>query len=110
MVNYWVLKTEKNPCPVCGYSMAYPPRDFHICPSCGTEFGYHDSRRTYGELRRLWIESGARWWSSNRPAPARWSPWEQLVEAGYIAITSNTPMATKATLGTPISEFLLSVS
>ena len=39
-------------CPVCAYAaLIYPPEDFTICPSCGTDFGYHDSNKTNAELR-----------------------------------------------------------
>jgi hypothetical protein len=48
-------------CPVCGYAkLAEPPYDktgcasFEICPSCGTEFGYHDASKSHAEPRRLW--------------------------------------------------------
>lgn len=67
-----------NLCPVCGFWMKYPPRDFHICPSCGTEFGYDDSGTSYEELRRRWLTTGPAWWSPVDPAPAFWNPHEQL--------------------------------
>jgi len=67
-----------NYCPVCGFAMAYPPTDFHICPSCGTEFGYDDSGTTYEELRSRWILSGPTWWSPADPRPKDWDPYEQM--------------------------------
>jgi len=67
-----------NLCPVCGFRMNYLPRDFHICPSCGTEFGYDDSGTSYEELRRRWLSTGPAWWSPVDPAPAFWNPHEQL--------------------------------
>jgi hypothetical protein len=67
-----------NYCPVCGYALAYPPTDFHICPSCGTEFGYDDSGTTYEELRSRWISSGPSWWSPADPMPRNWDPFEQM--------------------------------
>lgn len=68
-----------NICPVCGYQLPWPPEDFHICPSCGTEFGYDDAGRTHAELRAQWIERGAHWWSRSTPAPVGWDPLVQLV-------------------------------
>jgi hypothetical protein len=67
-----------NLCPVCGYLMRYPPVDFHICPSCGTEFGYEDAGRSYAELRAEWLRSGARWWSPVDSKPDGWDPYLQL--------------------------------
>ena len=61
-------------CPVCGYEMDDPPQDYNICPSCGTEFSYHDSGRTYEELRQIWLNSGAPWWSPVDKKPLGWSP------------------------------------
>src|ERR1700720_53818 len=65
-------------CPVCGYGMRYPARDFHICPSCGTEFGYDDAGRTHEELRDVWLRNGPRWWSPVDPQPPNWDPYRQL--------------------------------
>ncbi len=72
----------KYPCPVCGYYMEDPPRDYNICPSCGTEFGYHDAGRTHEELRNIWIKSGAEWWSPVDRKPERWNAYIQLLRAG----------------------------
>ena len=70
------------PCPVCGYGMEEPPANHNICPCCGTEFGYHDSGRTFDELRSVWIERGARWWSPADSQPYGWNPLTQLLQAG----------------------------
>jgi hypothetical protein len=67
-----------NICPVCGFRMRYPARDWHICPCCGTEFGYEDVGRTYEQLRVAWFERGAHWWSPVEPPPVGWNPIEQL--------------------------------
>jgi len=70
-------------CPVCGYNqLRYPPEDFTICPSCGTEFGYHDSRRTHWELRVQWVNEGALWHSRviNPPSPL-WNGLKQLIDS-----------------------------
>ena len=72
-------------CPVCGYAaLKYPPKDYTICPSCGTEFGYTDFATTHEELRNQWIASGARWHNRRTPPPPNWDPFEQLVQAGYM--------------------------
>jgi hypothetical protein len=71
-------------CPVCGYLMAKPARDFNICPCCGTEFGYDDRRRSHEELRARWIANGAPWFSRATRRPAGWDAWSQLWRAGYV--------------------------
>src|SRR6266436_998163 len=71
------------PCPTCGYPLSAPIEDSDICPSCGTQFGYSDSGRTYAELRENWIQLGANWHSRIWPAPRGWNPWWQLIQAGY---------------------------
>lgn len=67
-----------NICPVCGYLLKWPPADFHICPSCGTEFGYDDAGRTHSELRAMWLRSGAEWWSPTTQRPEHWDAYLQL--------------------------------
>jgi hypothetical protein len=76
-----------NLCPVCGFRMRYPPKDWHICPSCGTEFGYEDVGRTYSQLREQWLHSGPKgpaWWSPVDPQPEGWDPVEQMMKAGIL--------------------------
>jgi hypothetical protein len=77
-------------CPVCGFdNLSKPPRNekgggsFEICPSCGTEFGYHDSTRSDSELRHRWLKAGARWHSKSRQPPQDWDPYKQLRRAGF---------------------------
>jgi hypothetical protein len=71
-------------CPVCAYSkLRHAPVDFTICPSCGTEFGYHDSTKTYSDLRTEWIMLGMRWHSRAIPQPADWNPVANLINQGY---------------------------
>lgn len=65
-------------CPVCGYQMQDPPRDYNICPSCGTEFGHHDVNASISDLRSAWLRTGPKWWSTVTPAPENWRPFEQL--------------------------------
>jgi hypothetical protein len=70
-------------CPVCGYNgLRRPPKDYLICPSCGTEFDYHDSGAGYAELRSGWLASGAKWHSRVIPPPPDWDAEEQLLRAG----------------------------
>jgi hypothetical protein len=76
-------------CPVCGYpKLAESPYDktgcasFEICPSCGTEFGYHDASKSHDELRRLWLAAGAPWRSRAMAPPTDWSAVNQLRAAG----------------------------
>jgi hypothetical protein len=72
-----------NICPVCGYWMRFPAADFHICPCCGTEFGYDDAGRTHADLRAQWLRSGAHWWSRNERPPEGWDPYTQVQDAIY---------------------------
>jgi hypothetical protein len=74
-------------CPVCGYqSLPGPPRDYEICPSCGTEFEYHDAVRTHAELRDRWVHQGALWHSRAVPKPYGWNASLQLLNAGFLEI------------------------
>lgn len=80
-------------CPVCFFDkLSDPPRDYNICDCCGTEFGNDDELRTFGELRRHWIASGARWFFQE--PPALWNPWEQLAGANV-----GLPYQVKASFG-----------
>ena len=79
-----------NTCPVCGYNeLEYPPADNNICPSCGTEFDYHDHRYSHPQLRQRWIENGAHWWDLDTPKPLHWDPIAQLRNIGYEATESD---------------------
>ncbi len=66
------------PCPICNYQMDQEPVDWRYCPSCGTQFGYHDAGRSYEALRHEWVRSGMLWWSPFRNPPVDWNPWEQV--------------------------------
>lgn len=60
-------------CPVCGYpKLSYPPEDYEICPSCGTEFEYHDARRSHEALTAIWMSAGMTWHSRVIPKPDNW--------------------------------------
>lgn len=86
-----MTKLNKYLCPVCGYDqLETPPKDefgcstFEICPCCGTEFGYDDSNKSYLELRKEWVNAGAKWFSDyNRPSEG-WNPYKQLKKVGFI--------------------------
>lgn len=65
-------------CPVCGFALPYAAEAFHICPCCGTEFGYDDARRLHSDLRAQWLRNGARWWSPVGLPPDNWDPFRQV--------------------------------
>src|SRR5882672_7518879 len=77
-------RTDQNLCLVCGYGMDDPPRDYNVCPSCGTEYGVNDVNASYEELRKAWIRTGPKWWSKTDPEPENWSPSFQLASLGPI--------------------------
>lgn len=68
-------------CPVCFYdNLEDPPSHHEICPSCGTQFGYHDATKSYEDLRKAWIASGLHWHSRVDDAPLGWNPYIQLTK------------------------------
>jgi len=73
--------------------MDRPASDFNICPSCGTEFGYSDSRRDVAELRADWIEDGAPWRSTVITKPETWNAYVQLFAANLITLEDFTLLA-----------------
>jgi hypothetical protein len=96
-----------NLCPVCGYHMAYPPSDYHICPSCGTEFGYDDAGRSHVELRKLWLLTGPKWWSPVDPQPPDWNPLFQISDLISWSSSVCNLLATSAlNLGSSVSSGL----
>lgn len=81
-------------CPVCGYArLTSPPRDYHICPCCGTEFGADDIDFSHEEIRSRWIATGAHWFSTATPQPDGWDAGKQLVVSG-VAVTSSSKDST----------------
>ena len=58
--------------------MKEPPRDFSICPCCGTEFGFDDFEMTVDELRKQWMFRGMPWFSTYTMAPLGWNAYTQL--------------------------------
>lgn len=75
---------NQNLCPVCGYEMEAPPRDYRICPSCGTEFGLHDANASIADLREAWLKTGPKWWSKTDTEPLGWDPIAQMEKAGIV--------------------------
>lgn len=65
-------------CTVCGYEMEEGPRDYNICPSCGTEFGIHDINSSIVNLRSAWLSTGPQWHSTVVREPQGWEPIRQL--------------------------------
>jgi hypothetical protein len=65
-------------CTVCGYEMEEGPRDYNICPSCGTEFGIHDVNSSIDNLRLAWLRTGPAWYSTVAETPPDWDPIRQL--------------------------------
>ena len=95
-----------NNCPVCGYQMVNPPTDFHICPSCGTEFGYDDCGVSYESLRERWLASGPVWWSPVDPVPDSWSPSQQLMNGVFLSASVYKAQAEIAVYDNSSTSFL----
>jgi hypothetical protein len=83
-----VLILNKYICPVCGFLLDYPPRDFNICPSCGVEFGADTVEYSYDELRQAWRERGQTWSSSVIERPANYNPQLQLQNLGALKVVA----------------------
>ncbi len=92
----------ENLCPVCGYEMEAPPRDYRICPSCGTEFGVHDVNASIEELREAWIKTGPKWWSTTDPQPEGWDPYAQLASLGITVVTTKAVFRITSTTGSSV--------
>jgi hypothetical protein len=95
-------------CPVCGYDrLRRPPRNFIICPSCGTEFSYSDSAVSHQELRREWLLHGGKWQSNVMRQPIGWDRDRQLQNLDRVQNSATTPtfsthIETAATITTPM--------
>jgi hypothetical protein len=65
--------------------MPYPPSGYNICPCCGVEYGVDDAFDSHEELRDMWLQAGAPWFSSEYPylRLPNWDAWNQLDLAGY---------------------------
>ena len=64
----------KHICPVCGFLLDYPAKDFNICPSCGVEFDADTVEYTIQELRQSWFDRGLEWTSPVIPKPEHFNP------------------------------------
>jgi len=61
-----------------------------ICPCCGIQFGYDDAvggdpgkrNELYARWRRVWVESGMKWFSKSTRPPIGWDPMKQLAQIG----------------------------
>jgi len=85
-------------CPVCGFpGMPEPASDYHICPCCGTEFGYDDFTRSHAHLRALWLQRGAPWFAPEY-RPENWSALGQLCAAGLMPSYSSNSAEQTASL------------
>jgi hypothetical protein len=70
-------------CPVCAFPyMEAAPRNYEICPCCGTEFGNDDEFRTHDQIRAQWIQNGLPWFF--RTPPINWNPWLQLLQGNHL--------------------------
>jgi hypothetical protein len=86
---------------VCAYrGFEAPPKDFDICPCCGTEFGVDDFGITEEDtvmaqrrLRSEWFRNGASWFDPGTPQPAAWDPYEQLLASPFSARVSSRDVA-----------------
>ena len=94
-------------CPVCGYNeLPHPPEDWMICPCCHTMFGYSDENWGINELRKEWIQMGAKWGSEDIPVPENWSAIKQLRNIDYV-VTNNDRIAIMNALGNSVISFPL---
>lgn len=75
---------NENLCPVCGFQMEAPPKQYRICPSCGTEFGLHDANASIADLRDAWLRTGPKWWSKTDAQPTNWDALAQMADAGIV--------------------------
>src|SRR5690242_9627568 len=85
-------KKPGHDCPVCGYDRLPRPAyhesgaaSFQICPCCGVQFGYEDTRFPHAALRRIWLEGGGTWYSDATQPPDDWNAMQQLRRAGLAA-------------------------
>lgn len=69
-------------------NLPYPPRGYHICPCCGTEFGNDDADLTHEQLREMWLAGGAHWFFGI--PPDGWNWFTQLYEAGLFRVQASS--------------------
>ncbi len=85
-------------CPVCGFLMEEEPKNYNICPSCGTEFDNDDQNATIEELRMTWIRAGCLWWSDSDQKPDDFNPCLQLARLIPSKVTITTGSNNSLTL------------
>src|ERR1051325_6379002 len=79
-------------CPVCGFDrMTKPAQNYHICPSCGTEFEADDFLTPRPALRAQWIDKGMPGSGRSTVKPRDWSPYHQLIIAGFGSDLTDSP-------------------
>lgn len=91
-------------CLVCAYDqMPHPPRDYNICPCCGSEYGVDDVFESHAELRDEWLRAGGPWFSRISPynQPPNWNAWNQLDLAGYAYSVERPQTRVKKVLYSP---------
>lgn len=92
------MPNVQNLCLVCGYEMDDPPRDYNVCPSCGTEYGVNDVNASFEQLRQAWIATGPAWWSKTDLKPENWNPSRQLANLGSGSLMPSIYISTGTTL------------
>lgn len=93
--------------------MTDPVEEGNICPCCGTEFGYDDDLGvTYRQLRDLWVQNGAPWFSPVVTPKPDWNPLRQLALADldFTAITDGQPISHVRVPGTRVDITLRAVA
>jgi hypothetical protein len=91
-------------CPVCGFGkLSEPPKDHNICSCCGTEFGYHDRKKTHRSLRDAWIANGCLWFSKALSPPEGWNPVVQMFHAGLLDVKLGSAGESSQDVGTVFS-------
>lgn len=80
------------------------PRDYNICPCCGTEFGNDDADLSHEELRTFWIANGANWFFGAQPVG--WNPYLQLIQGNLMGDVPRVPVTTARGQSTSASTLL----
>jgi hypothetical protein len=80
-------------CPVCGFLLDYPAKDFNICPSCGVEFDADTVEYSINELRLAWMNRGMEWSSGVIPRPLKYDPVVQLRNLDVSRVSSSMSQA-----------------
>lgn len=96
-------------CPVCGYDrLDRPPAHQKICPSCGTQFGFHDQVSSLDALRRRWLrgtEMEPKWHSRVVTKPLAWDWRAQLAHVARVPPSIEFDSGSYTEFCTPTLEF-----